>query len=333
MRPLEFQPLRDELYTFEELFEGFSASRPSSFARTRDFRIYRQYVAKGRFAPRDYFMAMMEAIHDNAIRVATQERLKEYKIQAAVAFMGGHDLGRDSPVYKTVARLARNLANKFLPISGGGPGAMEATHLGALHRNASEEDLDRALDELRKVPKIPDNLNDIVSPTGKVDYDLVAKAHAWILPAYQIRLRMESREPGESLAVPTWLYGHEPTTALATQVAKYFQNSIREDRLISIATHGVVYVEGKAGTLQEIFQDACLNSYRVLGNFSPMVFLGAKQWNKTLPVIPVLRKLFGAKDFEENVLVTDDPGKAQKFLERHGTNETPARRMLRVRRA
>jgi predicted Rossmann-fold nucleotide-binding protein len=143
---------------------------------------------------------------------------------------------------------------------------------------------------------------------------------------------MESRDPGESLAVPTWLYGHEPTTSLATQVAKYFQNSIREDRLISMATHGVIYVEGKAGTLQEIFQDACLNSYRVLGSFSPMVFLGREQWEETLPVIPVLKKLFGLKDFNAYVLVTDDPDEAQEFIEKHGTHETPAKRMLRARR-
>src|ERR1700679_3040863 len=161
MLPLTFQPLRDRLYSYKELFEGFSESRPSSYAETTDFRIYRQYVTAGRFAPTDYFTAMMEAVHDNAIREATQDYLVSESTRAAVAFMGGHDLPRNHPVYFQVAHLSRELARRrYLPISGGGPGAMEATHLGALHRNAPVAALNRALRELAKVPVVPNNLKE-----------------------------------------------------------------------------------------------------------------------------------------------------------------------------
>jgi predicted Rossmann-fold nucleotide-binding protein len=271
---------------------------------------------------------MMEAVHDNAIREATQDYLVSESTRAAVAFMGGHDLPRDHPVYVQVALLSRELARRrYLPISGGGPGAMEATHLGALHRNAPVAVLNRALRELAKVPVVPNNLKEIVQPDGAVDHRLVVKAHAWLLPAYRIRKRIKS--PGESLAIPTWLYGHEPTTVLATQVAKYFQNSIREDRLLSVATHGVIYVEGKAGTLQEIFQDAVINYYNMLGSFSPMIFLGTEQWRVKLPVIQVLEKLFKPKDFKKYVCITDEPSEVLDFLRKHGTAETPAKRMTR----
>src|ERR1700677_3248764 len=150
MLPFAFKPLREHLYSSRELFEGFSEALPDSYAKTVDFCIYRQYVASGSYAPTDYFTAMMEAVHDNAIREATQDFLKSTSPQAAVAFMGGHDLPRDHEVYATVAFLSRELARRrFLPVSGGGPGAMEATHLGALHKNATDQDLNSALEELK----------------------------------------------------------------------------------------------------------------------------------------------------------------------------------------
>lgn len=332
MLPLHFQPLRDQLYSVDELFTGFVASRPGSYAETVDFRIYLQYVTAGRYEPTDYFTAMMEAVHDNAIREATQDYLKSASTKAAVAFMGGHDLPRNHPVYAKVAFLARELARRrFLPISGGGPGAMEATHLGALHQNATTAALTRALAELARIPEIPSNLQNIVARDGTIDRRLVKQAHAWLLPAYRIRRRIKN--PGESLALPTWLYGHEPTTVLATQIAKYFQNSVREDRLLAVATHGVIYVEGRAGTLQKIFQDAAQNFYRVLGDFSPMIFFGTRQWTETLPVVPVLQKLFNPEDFERYVCVTDEPATILQFLGEHGRGETPAQRMVRCRRA
>jgi predicted Rossmann-fold nucleotide-binding protein len=331
MIPLLFQPLRDRLYSAHELFQGYVESRPGSYAETVDFRIYLQYVAAGRFAPTDYFMAMMEAVHDNAIREATQDYLQSMSARAAVAFMGGHDLPRDHAVYGQVAFLARELARRgFLPISGGGPGAMEATHLGALHQHAAPAALTRALNELARLPDLPAKLQDIVAPDGTVNRRLVRQAHAWLRPAYHIRRRIKN--PGESLAIPTWLYGDEPTTAFATQVAKYFQNSVREDRLLAVATHGVIYVAGRAGTLQEIFQDAALNYYRVLGDFSPMIFYGTRQWTETLPIVPVLEKLFKPDDFKRSVCVTDEPATILKFLGRRGRQETPSRRMARCQR-
>ena len=47
--------------------------------------------------------------------------------------MGGHGLKRSAGAYKDVAHIAYQLGNSgSLLSSGGGPGAMEATHLGAL---------------------------------------------------------------------------------------------------------------------------------------------------------------------------------------------------------
>lgn len=104
----------------------------------------------------------------------------------------------------------------------------------------------------------------------------------------------------------------EPITPFAEHIAKYFQNSIREDGLLALATHGVIYVEGGAGTLQEIFQDACQNYYHSFpqgsngsGYFSPMIFFG-DFWNDSShwgsQVGPLLKTLFAKKPEAEQLV-------------------------------
>lgn len=265
--PFSFEPLRRRLYTYRELFEGFDEAKPQSYAGTLDFTIYREYIAGGKYATSDYFTAMMQALHDNSITQAIRNIL-DHADTRAVGVMGGHQLERGSGSYVAVARLSRELAKRgFLLLSGGGPGAMEATHLGALLNKGSDHEMAYAIQLLTAQKKVPD-LRNLVSADGKPDPNLVAAAHAWFAPAY--RIASQAQNAGSSLAIPTWLYGHEPSSPLATHIGKYFQNSIREDGLLAIATHGVVYVEGGAGTLQEIFQDAAQNYYRTFADrFSP----------------------------------------------------------------
>jgi predicted Rossmann-fold nucleotide-binding protein len=116
------------------------------------------------------------------------------------------------------------------------------------------------------------------------------------------------------LAVPTWHYGHEPPTPFASHLAKYYQNSLREDGLLALAKYGIVYVEGKAGTLQEIFQDAAQNYYKSFDWFSPMVLFGRAYWTDVLPIVETLKKLF-ANDFDRYVIVTDSVEETCDFIE------------------
>ena len=41
----------------------------------------------------------------------------------------------------------------------------------------------------------------------------------------------------------------------ATHYGKYFQNSIREEALVSNSRAGIIYGQGGGGTLREVFQD------------------------------------------------------------------------------
>ena len=110
-----------------------------------------------------------------------------------------------------------------------------------------------------------------------------------------------------SLGVPTWLYGHEPSTPFATHIAKFFENSIREDNILTLAFGGIVFTPGSAGTLQEIFQDAVQNHYLTFGMASPMVFMNRQYWTEEVPVYPFLQTMMERGRYKNLLLsITDD---------------------------
>jgi predicted Rossmann-fold nucleotide-binding protein len=308
---LPFQPLRTSLYAPDELLSGFDPLQPESFAQTRDFQIYRSYLADGGALSDNFFGSMMQALHDNSITQALRVLLTGKR---CVAIMGGHQILRSDPLYEQVAVLSRDFTRSGLLVaSGGGPGAMEATHLGAALAHSPDEALPAAIARLSVHPNLPGILKNMIDGGAPPDPLAIAAAHGWYRPA--IEIWREITTPGASLAVPTWHYGHEPTSPFATHIAKYFQNSIREDGLLAIATQGIVFAPGKAGTIQEIFQDATQNYYRTFKIFSPMVLLDKRYWTVTHPIEPLMRSLFTPSDFERFILMTDSLDEARQFIE------------------
>ena len=306
--------------------DGFDIANPMSIKSLPDFQTYVYFVSNGKATPDDPYAGMMEALHDNSILQAMFSFLEEMAKPTA-AIMGGHKVKRDSEVYSQITRLAKTLTERgFLLASGGGPGAMEATHLGAVLHGQSSKELDDAIAHLRGEPELPDSRK-IVDSQGQINDTLVAAIHKWAKPAVELIQKIDS--PARSLAVPTWYYGHEPMTPLATHVAKYFQNSIREDVLLALAGNGIVFAPGRAGTVQEIFQDAAQNYYHEANvPFSPMVFFDADGfWTKTLPVEKLLKSLFALnkqeEDFKKKVLFSKDIDQIAEFLTaQNSTKET-----------
>ncbi len=213
--------------------------------------------------------------------------------------MGGHSLERRDPQYATVARISRALTRAGrLMLSGGGPGAMEATHLGAWMANFPDTELDPAIEVLSPRPA--------GAEPGKEYADV-----DWLHRAFAVRRRWsldETPEPAryDSIGIPTWMYGHEPPAAFATKIAKYFANSIREEGLLAVATHGVVFTPGSAGTIQEIFQDAAQNHYESFGPAAPMVLVGVDYWSRHRPVWPLLESLAEGYQYRHLITLTDD---------------------------
>ena len=118
-----------------------------------------------------------------------------------------------------------------------------------------------------------------------------------------------------SLGIPTWLYGHEPSTPFATHIAKYFVNSVREDTILTVAFGGIIYTPGSAGTLQEIFQNAVQNHYLTFGFASPMIFMGRRFWTDDVPVYPMIQQMEEKGRYKNLLLtLTDDPAEIEQVL-------------------
>lgn len=300
---LPFRPYRSGLYSVDELYEGFDPTIPESFwQHARDSRIYDYYnELRHRGEPIPIMETLAMRLHDHAIEDALEDLLLHGPEgpRKVVAIMGGHEMRRDQSIYAEVARMARGLARAgYFVATGGGPGAMEAGNLGAYFAAHDDEALDRAIEIL----------------TADVDYS----SHQYLVLALHVRARWPcTAGRGESLAVPTWFYGHEPSNMFASHVAKYFANSVREDGLLAIAGHGVVYAPGSAGTVQEVFMDACQNNYGTFPLVSPMVLLGAEHWTQRLPVWPLLRAMSNDKPWGQLIGLCDRGDEVLAFLAAH----------------
>lgn len=304
------------LFTPVELFDGFDPDEPGSYLDTFDFCTY--LATRQPTTTSDQRIEWAE--QDQRI---TDARDAFVANQHCVAIMGGHKVRRNEDTYRFIADLARRLASVDIVItSGGGPGAMEATQLGAALAGRSNEALDHAIDLLSSVPLFPPGMTKVVRPDGSVDRSLIGALHTWQAPAFTLLGQLADDGPVHpSLSVPTWFYGHEPPTPFATHIAKYVSNALREDGLLAIARHGVVYAPGEAGTLQEVFQDASQNAYLSHGWFSPMCFLDLpfqgvdRWWTNQFPIEHLLRPLFGHADYEQYVRITSDLDEAEAFLQ------------------
>jgi hypothetical protein len=118
------------------------------------------------------------------------------------------------------------------------------------------------------------------------------------------------------LALPTWLYGHEPANLFAGQIGKYFSNAVREDSILRLSRGGIVFAPGRAGTVQEVFQAATKTFYRTDGPSGAFVFLGADHW-AALPVEALLRPLLADSphgDQSDLIVVTDSLDEAMAAL-------------------
>ncbi len=218
--------------------------------------------------PVDRERALAMALHDHSLDEALSAWIKDRQV---VGVMGGHALVRGEPGYAEAARLGMLLSARSTVATGGGPGAMEAANLGAWMTGRSPVALQHALDVLRAAPSFRPDIG------------------VWAGAARQVITEFPGG--GESLGIPTWHYGHEPPNPFATAIAKYFKNSTREAILLQICNRGIVFLPGAAGTVQEVFQDACENYYADESSVARMVLVGVEHWTHRVPAWPLLQRL------------------------------------------
>lgn len=304
---LPYRPYRSALYPPAELFAGFDPDRPESYADTMDARVYRHVRAEGQHP--GPVAALARRLHDHGIAEALHDMLAGAGLPVAV--MGGHELTRDSPGYRSAARLGRALGRSgtgFTVLTGGGPGAMEAVPLGVRLSDEDESATDDALRVLAEAPAFG-------AGSSTVDDAMVGR---WLAAAGRVALPATGRT--RTIGIPTWFYGHEPPNPFVDWHAKYFANSVREDGLLTVATGGVVYTPGSAGTVQEVFQDYTQNHYGPAP--APMVFLDKDFWLNEVPAAPLVQQLAKGRPSERWILVTDDLDEAVALLEDYADRAT-----------
>ena len=301
-----FNAYRAALYTPDELMDGYVRGDRDSFSGTTDGQIYAYYKER---KPASRATPVMDAlafrIHDHAIDDALHGLLlpADAPDKRVVGVMGGHQMRRDADSFLQVARITRQLTKRgYFIATGGGPGAMEAANLGAYLSDHPEDALVDAVTTLADQPHYTD-------------------AH-YFDRAYAVREQYP--DAAQSLAVPTWFYGHEPSNLFASHIAKYFANSIREDGLLAIASHGVIFAPGNAGTIQEIFMDAAQNHYETFGAASPMVFLDHTYWTETKPVYPLMETLAEGEAHADLLALHDDVQDVVTEITRHAQTRAPS---------
>jgi predicted Rossmann-fold nucleotide-binding protein len=268
------QVIPQRLYTASDLIDGFNPFDDLGFTLSRDFAIFRQFAIDGGPMPPSLEVRTAQADHDSAIADALRSFLNEVR-RPLVGIMGGHAAKRNGQAFADIAHLAWELVQEgYLIVTGGGPGVMEAAHVGVAFSKNDVGDLVRALAKLAKYPNYG-SLDDLFEPDGTVKQSKksnLIKARDWLQAALEVRACAPPIMP-LSLAIPTWLYGAEPTMPFATHYAKYFQNSLREEALVNNSRAGIVYGQGGGGTMREVFQDVERNYYASSAqDFTPMIF-------------------------------------------------------------
>jgi predicted Rossmann-fold nucleotide-binding protein len=299
-----YDPFRVSLYEVEDLYRGFdpdSQDCEESYRATPDYRIYQSFRdplhPQGQIRPVLVDETLARRIHDNSISDALDEFLAQFPHRSLVAIMGGHAVAREDELFRKIVELARTLRrNGYLLASGGGPGLMEATNLGSYLAPFPDAALPEALELLAD------------APTFRVG------SGRWLASAFRVRQRFPFRPGGESVGIPTWFYGHEPPNVFASHIAKYFENSLREEGLLALAQGGIVFAPGGAGTIQEIFQDACQNYYTTYTIQSPMIFYPSAYWTEVFPVFPVMQKLAHKGGFSHLIHLCDEVSQISDFL-------------------
>ncbi|PRB68591.1 LOG family protein [Arthrobacter sp. MYb213] len=302
---LPFDISERDLYTPYELYSGI---KEVPYAQVPDAQIYTYSQAKSplKFATDD--MAMASTLHDHHIGQAMLNAVYDgvFANTPMIGVMGGHAVQRGTQEFADAVKLGASLTRTgYSIVTGGGPGAMEAANAGAWLADYEPQDIVAALDILAQAP------------------DAIRHRTLWARTAVRVREQFPSKN--HSLGVPTWFYGHEPPNLFATHIAKFFTNSIREAILLEQSNGGIIVLPGAAGTVQEIFQDACENYYATGARVTPIVLVGDKHWREELPVWPLLQALAVGRAMEERIALVDTVDEAVAFIE----TMTPLRRRTR----
>jgi predicted Rossmann-fold nucleotide-binding protein len=311
------------LYTVEKLFEGFNPEVPVSYQSTFDWKTYEEYKSlyEDEFHTKNpsktknqiEFLKkkkLQECLHDYWLGVELKKYVNSLNGPSSlsscqeclgiIGFMGGHTVPRDSKLYFEVAKMARALTReKYFIVTGGSQGIMEAANLGAWLAPLDDSAL-------------PEAIKSMILPKGTLNHDDLFFETSWKLR--QKTLSLYKKEERKSLGVSTWHYHNEKTNIFATDIAKFFNNAMREEILLRICRQGIIFFEGSLGTVEEIFSATVQNHHYTSEKKRPIILFNKEYWNpkpnsdgdypeNTKPVWPLLLTLAQQAHFENRVAI------------------------------
>lgn len=130
-KDLPFRVFRNSLYNASSLYAGYRLGEPDSYKDSFDYKVYEHYLAAGKQTG-DIKETLARILHDHSMNDGVDDFLAAFDEKSVVGIMGGHGLSRRDDSYRKVVYISKKLTESgSIMVSGGGPGAMEATHLGA----------------------------------------------------------------------------------------------------------------------------------------------------------------------------------------------------------
>lgn len=192
--------------------------------------------------------------------------------QKAVGIMGRGSIKRYSKQYKDAAFIGKVIAeNNYMVITGGGPGVMEAIHLGVWFAGRKNQELTEALTILSKHW----DSNDL----------------CYFEKVKEIKRKYPRVKKTFDLSILTYVYGTKLANGFAHNYAVYFNNAIREETIIIAAKDSVILLPGGYGTQIELFMALEYNSDAIETNPSrPIILFNSSFW-QTIFAKPFLQKL------------------------------------------
>ncbi len=300
-----FEQTRSSLYTRDELWKGYDSipERNLSF----DWKNFEYFTGQSKFSPPKAEL-LAQRSHDAGMDHALNVFLRigadgAPTTRKTVVIMGSHSRLRNAPEFEKVAYLAFDLTKKgYFVVTGGGPGLMEAAHVGAYMSTYGKNALAVALKILAETS---------ISLDGtKKQYEM---PDYWQKTEEVLRIYPNG---AASLGIPTWFYGHEGANGFSIHVAKYFSNALREEKLCSLGFYGTIFATGGPGTAQEVFMTAAENAYASYSWYRPMIFLHKDTESDAMRSLVEKSTSKAYRDLKM-IEATDSNEEAIRFLQTH----------------
>ena len=153
---MPYKVFPNKLYNARTLYLHYKPGEHETFYTCYDTICYERYMALGKETS-DIKETLCRVLHDHSIGNALDQFITHYDPKDVVAVMGGHAVKRTDPSYKQIVQISKRLTEiGKLMVSGGGPGAMEAVHLGAWLAGRDDAAVEDALQIMSICPTFRD---------------------------------------------------------------------------------------------------------------------------------------------------------------------------------